>query len=59
MLTHNTSTPVQSVKPVKANRGSSPRKTPKKVTVEVVNKKRQRKEEEEEPETWTQFFKFA
>ena len=58
MLTH-TSTPVQSVKPVKANRGSSPRKTPKKVTVEVVNKKRQRKEEEEEPESWTQFFKFA
>ena len=59
MLTHNTSTPVQSVKPVKANRGSSPRKTPKKgVTVEVVNKKRQRKEEEE-PESWTQFFKFA
>ena len=57
MLTH-TSTPVQSVKPAKANRGSSPHKTPKKgYTVEVVNKKRQRKEEE--PESWAQFFKFA
>jgi hypothetical protein len=57
MLTH-TSTPVQSVKPAKANRGSSPRKTPNNVRVEMVNKKRQRKEEEE-PESWAQFFKFT
>ena len=57
MLTH-TSTPVQSVKPVKANHSSSqktPKKTPKKYTVEVVK----RPQQEEEPGIWSKYMKFT
>ena len=58
MLTHNTSTPVQSVKPVKANHSSpqkTPKKTPKKYTVEVVK----RPQQEEEPGIWSKYMKFT
>ena len=57
MLTH-TSTPVQSVKPVKANHSSpqkTPKKTPKKYTVEVVK----RPQQEEEPGIWSKYMKFT
>ena len=57
MLTH-TSTPVQSVKPVKANHSSpqkTPKKTPKKYTVEVDK----RPQQEEEPGIWSKYMKFT
>ena len=57
MLTH-TSTPVQSIKPVKANHSSpqkTPKKTPKKYTVEVVK----RPQQEEEPGIWSKYMKFT